>query len=39
LFTAASASTTIAFINGDPSNDTSNFIDNITLVPRTSPDM
>jgi membrane carboxypeptidase/penicillin-binding protein PbpC len=30
-FVAASTATTIAFINGDPSNDTSNFIDNVIL--------
>jgi Protein of unknown function (DUF642) len=31
-FTAASATTTIAFINGDPSNDTENALDAIKLV-------
>ncbi|MGO9684653.1 MAG: DUF642 domain-containing protein [Beijerinckiaceae bacterium] len=31
-FTATSASTTIAFLNGDPSNDTSNGLDNISLT-------
>jgi hypothetical protein len=32
-FTASSASTTVAFINADPPNDTSNFVDNVTLMP------
>jgi hypothetical protein len=31
-FTATATSTTVGFINADPSNDTSNFIDNVTLV-------
>ena len=30
-FTASTTSTTLAFLNGDPSNDTSNGLDNITL--------
>lgn len=30
-FTASSASTVLAFLNGDPSNDTSNGLDNITV--------
>jgi hypothetical protein len=32
--TATSAHTTIAFINGDPSNDTDNGLDAISLVPQ-----
>jgi hypothetical protein len=32
-FTAMSASTTIAFLNVDPANDSSNFIDEVVLVP------
>jgi hypothetical protein len=32
--TATSSKTTIAFINGDPSSDTNNGLDAITLVPR-----
>lgn len=31
-FTASSAATTIAFVNGDPTNDTSNFVDDVLLV-------
>lgn len=31
-FTAASASTTLRFLNGDPSNDNSNGLDNVSLV-------
>jgi hypothetical protein len=31
-FTATSGTTTIAFVNADPPTDTSNFIDNVTLV-------
>jgi hypothetical protein len=32
-FTANSASTTIAFFNGDPGNDNSNGLDNIAILP------
>lgn len=32
-FTATSTSTAIAFFNGDPPNDNSNALDNITIVP------
>jgi hypothetical protein len=38
-FVATSASTTVGFINEDPSNDTSNFIDNVTLVAVGGNDM
>jgi hypothetical protein len=31
-FTATSASTTIAFVHGDPPDDTSNFIDDVLLT-------
>jgi hypothetical protein len=30
-FTAATASTTIGFVNGDPGNDNSNLLDDVTL--------
>jgi hypothetical protein len=30
--TATSAATTLSFINGDPSSDTSNFVDNVILA-------
>jgi hypothetical protein len=36
-FTATSTSTVLAFLNGDPSNDTSNGLDNITLNATTTP--
>lgn len=38
-FTASSTSTTLAFINGDPSNNTSNGLHNIVLtaVPEPAP--
>jgi hypothetical protein len=39
VFTATSTSTTIAFINEDPSDDTSNFIDNVWLLPLSGEDM
>jgi hypothetical protein len=32
MFTAASTSTTLQFLNGDPANDNSNGLDNISLV-------
>jgi hypothetical protein len=32
-FTAPSESTTIALMNMDPCNDTSNFVDNVVLAP------
>jgi uncharacterized protein DUF642/PEP-CTERM motif-containing protein len=36
-FTAGSASTTIAFFNGDPTNDNSNGLDNVVLVAASTP--
>ncbi|HEX7915162.1 IPTL-CTERM sorting domain-containing protein [Rudaea sp.] len=36
-FTATGASTTIAFVNGDPALDDNNGLDNITLVAATAP--
>jgi Protein of unknown function (DUF642) len=36
-FTATSTSTVLAFLNGDPSTDTSNGLDNITLTATTIP--
>ncbi|HWF46484.1 MAG TPA: PEP-CTERM sorting domain-containing protein [Bryobacteraceae bacterium] len=32
MFTAASTSTTLQFFNGDPANDNTNGLDNISLV-------